>query len=102
MVVAYRMHPLTHWILTTFRLLKIDYVALANLLAGREIAPEFLQDAATPEALTGALNAWLTSSAKVAEIQAIATKIHGELRQDANRSAAAAVLRLITPHETEG
>ncbi len=101
MVVAYRMHPITYWILTTFRLLKIDFVALANLLAGREIAPEFIQDAATPEALAGALNVLLASPSRVAEIQAISTKIHRELRQDADRSAADAVLRLIAPHEME-
>ena len=48
-VVAYRTHPLTF--LVARRLLRVPRVALANLVAGREIVPELLQRAATPEAL---------------------------------------------------
>jgi lipid-A-disaccharide synthase len=97
MIVAYRLHPLTYWILTTFRLLKVDHVALANLLAGREIAPEFIQGAATPGALARALNRLLASPDLLADIQATSTKIHQDLRRDSNRSAADAVLPLIKP-----
>jgi lipid-A-disaccharide synthase len=97
MIVAYRLHPLTYWILTTFRLLKVEHVALANLLAGREIAPEFIQDRATPGALARALNRLLASPTLIADIQATSTKIHRELRHDANRLAADAVLSLIKP-----
>ena len=53
MVVAYRMAGLTFKILK--RLVKVGFVSLPNLLAGREVAPEFLQDAATPEAMGAAL-----------------------------------------------
>jgi lipid-A-disaccharide synthase len=102
MIVAYRLHPLTYWILTTFRLLKVDHVALANLLAGREIAPEFIQGAATPGALARALNRLLASPDLLADIQATSTKIHQDLRRDANRSAADAVLPLIKPGKRGG
>ncbi len=97
MVVAYRLNPFTYWILTTFRLLKIEHVALANLLAGREIAPEFIQDAATPGVLARALQRLLESPTLIADIQATSTKIHQELRRDASRSAVDAVLPLIKP-----
>ena len=47
LVVAYRVAPLTAWIANTFRLLKTPWVALPNVLAGREVAPEFLQGRAS-------------------------------------------------------
>ena len=43
MVVGYRVHPLTYHLVKQLRLVKVPYVAMANLLAGRELAPEFLQ-----------------------------------------------------------
>jgi lipid-A-disaccharide synthase len=52
-VVAYRMNPLSY--AAARRLVKVPHVALANLVAGRRLAPELLQDAATPEALAAEL-----------------------------------------------
>jgi lipid-A-disaccharide synthase len=34
---------------------RVPHIALANLIAERRVAPEFVQDAATPEALAAAL-----------------------------------------------
>ncbi|MCS5931905.1 hypothetical protein LNQ03_11385 [Klebsiella pneumoniae subsp. pneumoniae] len=42
MVVGYRMKPFTFWLAK--RLVKTDYVSLPNLLAGRELVKELLQD----------------------------------------------------------
>lgn len=53
MVVAYRMHPLTHAVAR--RVLRVPYVSLPNLVAGRRVVPELLQDRATPEALAAEL-----------------------------------------------
>ena len=53
MVIAYRTHPLTFWLAR--RLVDIDHIGLANLVAGRRIAPELLQDDAAPHALADAL-----------------------------------------------
>ncbi len=46
MVVAYRMHPLTHWIAR--RLVSVDRIALVNLVAGRDVVPELIQDEVEP------------------------------------------------------
>jgi len=57
MVIAYRMHWLSWQILS--RLAITRFVGLPNVLAGRAVAPELLQAAATPEALADAVQAAL-------------------------------------------
>ncbi len=52
-VMAYRTSALTYWLAR--RLVKVDHVALANLVAGERVVPELLQGEATPEALAEAL-----------------------------------------------
>lgn len=52
-VVAYRMNPVSFAMAS--RLVKVPHVALANLVAGSRVVPEFLQNAATPAALADAL-----------------------------------------------
>jgi len=52
-VMVYRTSPFTYSLAR--RLVKVEHVALANLVAGRRVVPEFLQDQATPERLCAAL-----------------------------------------------
>lgn len=90
MVVAYRLAPLTYWILK--RMVKSPYVSLPNLLAQRLLVPELLQDAATAEALAQTLLPLLDNGdAQTAGFDAI----HRTLRRDASNQAAEAVLNLI-------
>ena len=95
MVVAYRLSPLTHWIVTRFRLVKTPFIAMANLLAGREIAREFVQQAATPEALAGALLELIHSPARRDAFAEEAERLHGAMRLDSSRKAALALLAVI-------
>lgn len=53
MVVAYRTHPLTYRLAR--RLVTVQWVSLVNLIAGREVVPELMQDEATPERLAAAM-----------------------------------------------
>lgn len=90
MVVAYRVAPVTYWILK--RMVKSPYVSLPNLLAQRLLVPELLQDAATPEALVATLLTLLADgSVQTDSFDAI----HRTLRRDASNQAAEAVLSLI-------
>ncbi|MCF7531081.1 lipid-A-disaccharide synthase [Pseudomonas petrae] len=90
MVVAYRLAPLTYWILK--RMVKSPYVSLPNLLAQRLLVPELLQDAATAEALAQTLLPLLDNGdSQTAGFDAI----HRTLRRDASNQAAEAVLNLI-------
>lgn len=93
MVVAYRVAPVTAWIAR--RLVHIPHFALPNLLAGRELTPEFFQEAATAANLGAAVLHWLDDAPAGAALAAEFALLHIHLRQDANRQAAAAVARLL-------
>lgn len=53
MVVIYRTSPLTYAM--GKRLIKIPHIGMVNLLAGRELCPEIIQHAITPERLVDAI-----------------------------------------------
>jgi lipid-A-disaccharide synthase len=95
MVVAYRVAPVTAWLAR--RLLLVSHFALPNLLAGRELVPEFIQDAATVANLGPAVLHWLDDGeareALVAEFDAL----HVQLRRNASQQAAAAIAELLGP-----
>ncbi|HYN78473.1 MAG TPA: lipid-A-disaccharide synthase, partial [Lamprocystis sp. (in: g-proteobacteria)] len=95
MVVGYRVHRLTYQLVTQLRLVKVPYVAMANLLVGRALAPEFLQDRCRADLMAPALLDLLDDPGHVAEIAAEYARIHAGLRHDAARQAALAVLELI-------
>ena len=60
MVVAYRTNALTYAIAR--RLVKIPHIGLVNVVAGRQVAPEFVQDALTPARVADALEPLLDES----------------------------------------
>lgn len=92
MAVGYRVNALTYRLARW--LVKVPYAAMANLLAGRELAPEFLQDRCRAERMAPALLAFLDEPERVAEIQAEYARIHAGMRHNAAREAARAVLDL--------
>jgi lipid-A-disaccharide synthase len=93
MVVAYRLAPLTYWLAR--RLLYIKQYALPNLLAGEALVPEFVQKAATPEALGAALLGLLAAPEQTRQLRRRFGELHRALRRDANERAAEAVLGLL-------
>ncbi|WP_257386638.1 lipid-A-disaccharide synthase [Tahibacter caeni] len=95
MVVAYKVAPLTYTIVTWFKLMRTTRYSLPNVLAGRDLVPEILQDACTPQALADALLALYADSAGRVALVAEFERLHKALIGDANRSAAAAVAALV-------
>lgn len=93
MVVAYRLAPLTAWLMRSMKLMKADYFAQPNLLAGRQVVPEYLQEDVRPEVLGPALLAQLQRPDH-AELIATFTAIHETLRRGASARAADAILEL--------
>ena len=95
MVVAYRLAPLTYRIVTGLGMLRTAHYALPNVLAGRAIVPERMQDACTPEALAATLQPALETRQLPLELLAEYRHLHLELRRDASRAAAAAIADLV-------
>lgn len=91
MVVAYKLAPLTFWIAK--RVVKTPYISLPNILAGRLLVPEMIQDKAEPEALFNELQPLLEGNSK--EQTDNFKAIHLALRQNASAKAAEATLKLI-------
>ncbi|WP_226092638.1 lipid-A-disaccharide synthase [Dickeya oryzae] len=92
MVVGYRMKPFTYWLAK--RLVKTPWVSLPNLLAGRELVRELLQDDCTPDKLSAALLPWLEGGDAAQHLQQTFLHLHEQIRCDADEQAAQAVLEL--------
>ena len=91
MVVAYRVAPLTYRLVKTFGLLRTEFYSLPNILTGKRLVPELMQDACTPPALAAALAPMLHARKLSADILQEFIHVHESLRSDAEHGAAASV-----------
>jgi lipid-A-disaccharide synthase len=89
MVVSYRLGPLTYQVVR--RMLRTPFVALPNILAGRELVPELLQDEATAPALARRMLAELDKAQGDPEYFTEFERLHRVLRRHADARAAEAV-----------
>jgi len=67
MVIAYRLHPVSGFI--ALRVLQVPWVGLVNLVAEREVCPEFLQRRANPRNLADAVLPLLDLDGSAARLQ---------------------------------
>jgi lipid-A-disaccharide synthase len=95
MLVAYRLNSLTYRLVTALNLIRVPYAAMANLLVGEELAPEFLQDRCRADLMGPALLQMLDDAPRRAAIARRYAEIHRELRRDAARTGAERVLDLL-------
>ncbi|HSI96677.1 MAG TPA: lipid-A-disaccharide synthase [Methylophilaceae bacterium] len=93
MVVTYRMSPLSWQILRHMNYL--PYVGLPNILAGKSVVPELLQNEATPEKLTETVLKLVGDKTALAEIRSEFLAIHHTLRQNTEEKAAQAILSML-------
>jgi lipid-A-disaccharide synthase len=91
MVVGYRVSPVTYQLAKW--LVKIRTFSLPNLLAGKTLVPELIQDDCTPEKLAEAVSAQLNQDPR--PLMAEFTRLHEMLRQNASERAADAVVTLL-------
>jgi lipid-A-disaccharide synthase len=86
MVIAYRTHPATFWLAR--RLVKVEHVGLANLVAGRRVAPELLQEQVTAAALAERLLPLVDEGPARQEALAGMDSVRENLRLDGTSTAA--------------
>jgi lipid-A-disaccharide synthase len=94
MVVAYRWSALTALVLRAFGLVKVKYFSLPNLLAGRRLVPEFLQEQVSGTVLGDALLHELEDPDHVRQLLDDFSAVHRALRCDGAARAAEAILAL--------
>jgi len=93
-VVAYRTHPVTYF--AARRLVKIPRIGLVNVVAGREVAPEFVQDALVPDVVARALEPLLEpKSPERARMLAELHRVRGMLGQPGAAARVAAIAQAL-------
>ena len=90
MVITYKLSPLTYWLAK--RKQYLPYVGLPNILSGKFVVPELLQDDATPENLAQALLNLVANKQAVTELEERFSELQQTLKQDAAKKAAEAVI----------
>ena len=93
MVITYRLPSLTWWMMK--RKSYLPYFGLPNILCGRFVVPELIQDDAAPENLAQALLNLLNDHDAVAQLEVIFSELSLSLRQNTAQKAAAAVLQYL-------
>ncbi len=93
MVITYKIAKLSYWIMK--RMAYQAFVGLPNILAGRSVVPEILQDEATPENLAEALVKLYEDKENAEAVAEAFTEIHLQLRQNTAEKAANAVIECL-------
>ena len=92
MVIVYKTSWFTYWLAR--RLIRIDWIGLANIVAQRQIVPELIQQDATPARMAEEAARVLHDEAVAREVRAALAGVRQSLGQPgASRRAAEAVLR---------
>lgn len=94
MVITYKIAKLSYWIMK--RMAYQAFVGLPNVLAGRSVVPEILQNDATPENLAEALVKLYEDKENAEAVAAAFTDIHLQLRQNTAEKAANAVIECLS------
>lgn len=90
MVIAYKVSPRSAFIMR--KLGYLPYCGLPNILAGRFVVPELLQDEATPENLAQALGNLVSDSHSCERLRRLFIDLHLALRQNTAEKATTAIL----------
>jgi len=77
MVVVYRVNRLTAAILR--RMIRTPFIGMVNLIAGKRVVPELIQDAFTPEAVEAEIRKLLTSEGARAEVKAGLAEVRAKM-----------------------
>ncbi|MBI4387404.1 MAG: lipid-A-disaccharide synthase [Elusimicrobia bacterium] len=90
MAVVYRLSWPTYWIAR--QLIRVPRIAMANLLAGRELVPELIQQDATPRRLSEAAGSFLRDAQKLASTREELLRIRRLLGEPGAAARAASII----------
>jgi lipid-A-disaccharide synthase len=66
-VIVYRISPVSYW--TGRLLIRVPYIGLANLIAGRTVMPELVQKEASPERIAETVDGLLSDPKRLAKMR---------------------------------
>lgn len=93
MIVCYRLAALTYALAS--RMVKIPHVALPNLLAGKRLVPEYIQNQVQVPVLRDEIVRFFQGQVDVPALLMEFSAIHSQLQRGASATAAAAIARLV-------
>ncbi len=91
--IVYRAHPLTAWM--GRRLIRVEWLGIANLVLKREMYPEYIQEAARPERLSEVLKTAISDPAQRERFLQDAASLDSNLRAERSESVVARLAALI-------
>jgi lipid-A-disaccharide synthase len=89
MVIVYRTAPLTYALAR--RLVSVPFIGMPNLIAGRQVVPELLQDEAIPDRMTAEVTRFLDEPARAAATRAALAELRPALGGGGAAARAAAI-----------
>ena len=95
LVMTYRIAASSYNLAKHLRLIRPQFFALPNILAGEALIPELIQGDATAENLAAGIDRWLDDDEARQSLAERFRALHGQLRCDAGRRAAEAVAGLL-------
>lgn len=94
MIVSYKMAPISYQLI--HHLSALDYYALPNLLMGKALVPEFLQDDATVDKIVpAALKILQASDEAKCQLQQAFIQLHHSLKQGGSKKAADVIEQIL-------
>jgi len=90
MVIVYRLSPVTYRLGRPF--VRVDTFGMANLIAGRPVVPELIQDAFTPERVAAETVRFLTDADAAARTREALAEVRGRLGAPGASARAAAII----------
>jgi lipid-A-disaccharide synthase len=98
LLVIYRMSPLSYWIARLA--VRIPDIGLVNVVAGRRVVPEFVQDQARPRAVADAAIRWLQDPPSREQVKKDLRQVRMKLGEvGAARRAAAVISEMLKEHK---
>jgi lipid-A-disaccharide synthase len=94
MVILYRMSRLSFAIARL--IIRVDHVGLVNIVAGKRVAPELLQEDVTPEKIAGAVSEVLDDPARYRQVKDDLLQVRAKLGEGgASKRAASVVMEVL-------
>lgn len=90
MIITYIVSPSTYFLGKRF--INVPFIGMVNLIAGKAVAPELIQEAATPDRIAAEALALLRSPDTLAAMQADLRRVHQKLGEPGAPDRAAAVI----------